>query len=256
MTPTEIRRLAAALDAGLSPPQEEPGDDELVRDVLKLARETGAPRARILRVVADAIDTNLALEREATLAVTSARQSGLVLSALPAITVVAAELFGVHALGFLVGGFAGWVCLALGVGASIAGWRWMHALQRRIETPPIATGILGDVLAEILSVTGLRADAHESIRECTRRWGVTAELTRIDGIREAARETGVPVAGLLRADADEVRHTARFAVRESIERLPARMLVPLGVCLFPAFVTLTVIPAVAGMAQGFFRTTS
>jgi hypothetical protein len=32
------------------------------------------------------------------------------------------------------------------------------------------------------------------------------------------------------------------------------MLAPLGVCLFPAFITLTVIPAVAGMAQGFFRT--
>lgn len=256
MTPAAIRQLAARFDAGLPRDALEPEESELVSDVLALARETGAPRARVLRVVADAIDTNLALEREAALAVTSARQSGLVLSALPALTVVAAELFGVHTLGFLVGGFAGWVCLALGVGASIAGWRWMHALQRRIETPPIATGILGDVLAEILSVTGLRREALESIRECTRRWGVTSELTRIDGIREAARETGVPVAGLLRADADEVRHTARFAVRDSIERLPSRMLVPLGVCLFPAFVTLTVIPAVAGMAQWFFRTTS
>jgi hypothetical protein len=34
------------------------------------------------------------------------------------------------------------------------------------------------------------------------------------------------------------------------------MLIPLGVCLFPAFVTLTVVPAIAGMAQGFFRSSS
>jgi tight adherence protein B len=61
------------------------------------------------------------------------------------------------------------------------------------------------------------------------------------------------VVGLLRAAAEERRRVARFATREAIERLPGRMLIPLGVCLFPAFVLLTVIPAIAGMAQGFFR---
>jgi len=85
-------------------------------------------------------------------------------------------------------------------------------------------------------------------------WGTHSEWVVVGEIRSTARDSGVPVAGLLRAAAEECRRAARFTVRDSVERLPGRMLAPLGVCLFPAFITLTVIPTVAGMAQGFFRT--
>ncbi len=254
MTPADLRRLAASLEAGIATsPDGAPG---FVADVWGIAIETGAPRARVLRVVASALDENLALEREATLAATSARHSAMVLSALPALTLVAAELFGVHALGFLWGGPAGWMCAVVGIGATAVGWRWMSRLRRRIVTPPVTTGILADTVAEVLAVTGLQTDARRMAQDCAVRWGSEGEWSDIESIRGAARETGAPVAGLLRANAEERRRAARFAVREAIERLPGSMLVPLGVCLFPAFVTLTVIPAVAGMAQGFFRATS
>lgn len=255
MTPTELRRLAATLDAGVARHNDIGGDD-FVSDILKIARETGAPRTRVLRLVADALDSNLELDREATIAATSARHSAVVLTALPAFTLVVTELFGMRALAFLLGGPVGWLCLLVGVGASFGGWTWMERLRRRIPVPSAATGILGDVVAEILSVAGLRTEAEEALRACGERWGFVTEWTAIADIRAASRESGIPVAGLIRADADERRRTARFAVRETIERLPGQMLIPLGVCLFPAFVTLTVVPAIAGMAQGFFRTSS
>ena len=255
MTPTDLRRLAATLDAGVTQ-HDERGDDDFVSEILEIARETGAPRTRILRVVADALDANIELEREATIAATSASHSALVLSALPAFTLVVTEFFGIHALGFLLGAPIGWLCLAIGVGASYGGWRWMDRLRRRIPMPKPATGILGDVVAEILSVTGIRADVENDLRASGERWGVGSEWTSIVDIRATARETGMPVSGLIRADSQEQRRSARFAVRESTERLPGQMLIPLGVCLFPAFVVLTVVPAVAGMAQGFFRSSS
>jgi tight adherence protein B len=243
------------LDAGVTQ-HDERGDDDFVSEILEIARETGAPRTRILRVVADALDANIELEREATIAATSARHSALVLTALPAFTLVVTEFFGIHALGFLLGAPIGWLCLAIGVGASYGGWRWMDRLRRRIPTPTPATGILGDVVAEILSVTGIRADVENDLRASGERWGVGSEWTSIVDIRAIARETGMPVSGLIRADSQEQRRSTRFAIREAIERLPGKMLIPLGVCLFPAFVVLTVVPAVAGMAQGFFRSSS
>ena len=255
MTPTELRRLAATLDAGIMQ-HDEPVGDGFVSEILEIARETGAPRTRILRVIADALDANIESEREATIAATSARHSAIVLTALPAFTLIVTELFGIHALGFLLGEPIGWLCLALGAGASYGGWKWMDRLRRRIPTPRPATGLLGDVVAEILSVTGIRADVENALWACGERWDLGSEWTSIVDIRVTARETGMPVSGLIRADSHDRRQSARFAVREAIERLPGQMLIPLGVCLFPAFVVLTVVPAVAGMAQGFVRSSS
>jgi len=256
MTPTGLRRLAATLDAGVTQHDDPTEDDDFVSEILEIARETGAPRSRILRVVADALDANIELEREATIAATSARHSALVLTALPAFTLIVTEFFGMHALGFLLGAPIGWLCLAVGAGASFGGWIWMDRLRRRIATPSLATGILGDVVAEILSVTGIRADVENALWAAGERWDVGLEWTSIVDIRAIARETGIPVSGLIRADSHERRRSTRFTVREAIERLPGQMLIPLGVCLFPAFVVLTVVPAVAGMAQGFFRSSS
>lgn len=256
MTPTELRRLAATVDAGLTPRDDCEVSGGFIAEVLDIARETGAPRARVLRVIADALDANIDLEREATIAATSARHSASVLTLLPAFTLVVTEFFGLHALAFLLRGPLGWLCLGLGIGASYAGWVWMNRLRRRIPVPSPATGILGDVVAEILTVTGIRPEVLERLRGCGEVWGVRSEWASIVGIRATARETGIPVAGLIRADAHERRRVARFAVREAIERLPGQMLIPLGVCLFPAFITLTVIPAVAGMTQGFIRSSS
>ncbi len=256
MTPTELRRLAATLDAGVTHHAVFTGDDDFVTELLDIARETGAPRTRVLRVVADALDSNIELMREATIASTSARHSALVLTALPAFTLIATELFGIHALGFLLGAPIGWLCLVIGAGASFGGWKWMDHLRRRIPTPSPATGVMGDVVAEILSVTGIRKDVEKALRASGERWGLDSEWTSIADIRAAARETGIPVSGLIRADSQERRRSTRFTVREATERLPGQMLIPLGVCLFPAFVVLTVVPAVAGMAQGFFRSSS
>ena len=254
MTPFELRSLAATFDAGITQRTPPPGSNSLVSDILALAHVTGAPRPRLLRVVAEALDTNIAIERDATLASASARQSALILSLLPGGTVVAAQLFGVNTLRFLCGGPAGWLCLAIGVIATIAGWKWMEILRRRIVCPPVHSGLVGDLAAEVLSVSGLSAEANATLTHLANQWGTHSEWVVVAEIRSTARDSGVPVAGLLRAAAEECRRAARFTVRDSVERLPGRMLAPLGVCLFPAFITLTVIPTVAGMAQGFFRT--
>lgn len=253
MTPVDVRRAAAELDAGNSfaPPDGADTDPVgvLVRDTLDLSRTTGAPRARVLRIVADAVDDALGSVRDVELASITARQSALVLTALPVATSVLAELFGFPVLAFLVGGAVGWLCIAVGSAALYLGWRWMARLRRSIVAPPLATGLLANLVAEVIASSGLRADTGDWLRDRANEWGTGHEWAAIADLRSRARETGAPVAGLLEVAATEERRTARFAVRAAIEALPGRMLAPLGACLLPAFIALTVIPAVAGMAR-------
>lgn len=252
MNAHEFRQLAVGLQSGVSLPIAA-SLHPMISDIVELARETGAPRSRLLLLVADALDENEGLRREATIAATAARHSAVVLSALPMVTALASALFGVDAIGFLVFQPAGWLCLGVGVGATLAGWRWMATLRGRVTVPALETGVLVDCVAEVLSVTGLTPDAAELVARCAQRWGVASEWDDVRSVREIGRNTGIPVANLLRNRAAELRRAARFDVRGHIEELPGKLLVPLGLCLFPAFITLTVIPAVASMAQGFFR---
>ncbi len=259
MTPNEIRFLAAALEAGL--PVETPAfgtsrESAVVADVLRLARETGTPRPRLLRVIAEALDEGNAIVRDVQLAAVAARNSAVVLAGLPLITAVLAWLFGVNVLGFLVGQPLGIVCLVVGVGATYAGWRWMGKLRTAIVAPPPTSGLLIDCVAEVLSVVALSPSARELLSECREHWSAEEEWREVERVQSVARDTGVPLAGLLRESAREMRRRCRFDVRLAIETLPGKLLVPLGVCLFPAFITLTVIPAVATMAGGLIGRSS
>jgi tight adherence protein B len=62
-----------------------------------------------------------------------------------------------------------------------------------------------------------------------------------------AQGAGVPVAGLLRAEAREARRNAQAAVRMRIAALGTRLLLPLGLCVLPAFVALGVAPLLLAM---------
>jgi hypothetical protein len=57
----------------------------------------------------------------------------------------------------------------------------------------------------------------------------------------------------LRAAADEVNRARRRAAREAAGRLGVRLVLPLGLCLLPAFVLLGLVPVVLSLAGGLLR---
>lgn len=69
-----------------------------------------------------------------------------------------------------------------------------------------------------------------------------AAALRIDGLLALSRSAGVPIAELLRAEAERSRREARTAGRIAAVRLSASLLLPLGVCTLPAFMLLGVAP--------------
>lgn len=57
-------------------------------------------------------------------------------------------------------------------------------------------------------------------------------------------ERGVAPESMLRAAAADIRARRSAAAREAAERLGVSLVVPLGLCLLPAFVLLGIVPAV------------
>jgi tight adherence protein B len=127
----------------------------------------------------------------------------------------------------------------------------MVNIQQRMPNPSAHLGLILALAAGIAVSSGLTRAHRQALANLAQKWGTEAELDDVDRHRRLSRETGVPVAGLLIVEAELVRRRARAGVRHAIELLPGRLLAPVGVCLFPAFIVTTVIPVVASMIGDF-----
>jgi tight adherence protein B len=67
-----------------------------------------------------------------------------------------------------------------------------------------------------------------------------------------AERAGAPAIELLAAEARQERRTARAMGRRRAELLAVRLLLPLGVCVLPAFVLLGVVPVILAMLSSTF----
>lgn len=251
-----MRKLASALEVGI--PLEKAiklsggALDDVVKDLLDLARVTGVKRSVLIRIAADSLWNGNRLSREANIASSAARASAIVLSALPILASAGAALFGINVLVFLFGHFFGYLCLFVGLFSIWFGWRWIAKIRSKIVAPQETEGLLLDCAAEVVSSSAMYSETESTFTELSQKWDSELELQAIMEIKNVARDTGTPIAGIFREEAKERRLDAEFRVRESIETLPSKLLAPLGVCLFPAFIALAVIPTIAGMATAAF----
>jgi tight adherence protein B len=68
------------------------------------------------------------------------------------------------------------------------------------------------------------------------------QLTGVDAVLDLSRRAGVPAAELLRSEAEEARRSARAEVQERASTLAIKLMLPLGLCVLPAFMVLGVFP--------------
>ena len=81
-------------------------------------------------------------------------------------------------------------------------------------------------------------------------WASTRQAPGVgDLARTVARSsrTGAPLAGLLAASAEELRARAAADTLIEVRRTGVRSVLPLGLCLLPAFVLLGIVPVVGGL---------
>jgi tight adherence protein B len=256
------RQLAIFLSAGLTPtkalslvnqPTPQPATPEaLVHYFFEHARQVGAAPAHTMQSVATALTEAADTVRLAQAYQAGPRSAQRIMMALPFFSLFGALVLGQDVLRVLVTSALGWFLLL-----SAAALIWIaHVWSTRMINQALRFSWFNGMSAECCAmyvVAGLplnsaleKADAFAqpflvSQPECH------DDRNEIVAVIDLAHREGIPVAGLLRAHADQQRSVAQQQLRFRVERLSVQLVLPLGVCILPAFIAVGIIPIVISM---------
>jgi len=212
----------------------------------RVAADSGAPLAATLERLGEVLLAAEDARREVAIALAGPRATSRVVLALPALALAGGALLGVDTFGVLLTTPPGWFCVAAGGALLLVARRWMRRLVARAEACDPTPG-LGAELAAIAVTGGVpAASALHRASAALAEAGLPADDSAASAVAFAQR-AGVPVARLLRAEARDARRAAQAEARMRIAALGTRLLLPLGVCVLPAFVALGVAPLLLAM---------
>ncbi|MBM7474917.1 type II secretion system F family protein [Curtobacterium herbarum] len=219
-----------------------------VDGVLDVAGRTGAPVVPALRALAGALRDRAAAERAVRTALAGPRASARVVLALPWFGVLLGSAWGVDTVGVLTRTPLGWSCVVVASALVAAAVRWSRHLLAAAADTGGTPGLLLEIWAVALSGGGAWSDAARTVAAVhgDRDWP-EADRQRLAETLALADQAGVPAAGLLRAAAVDRRADAAAESLVRAERLGVRLVLPLGVCVLPAFVCVGVVPVVLGI---------
>jgi tight adherence protein B len=202
----------------------------------RIATEAGAPLAPALLRYATSLRALAEAEREAQIAIAGPQASSRLVLALPPVGMVCGGILGFDTLGTLFTTTPGFVCLVAGVGLMIFGAAWTRALVRAAEpsdhAPGLAFDLMGIAMAGGTSLDRARALVAPHV----------SSMVPLDEVLDLSRRAGVPAASLLVAEAEEARRDAVAFAKTSAAHLGVRLMLPLGICVLPAFMVLAVAP--------------
>ena len=214
----------------------------------EVATQAGAPLAGCLRDLAGAFRDLGQLHRDLAVALTGPRATARMVLVLPVVALLFGALLGfdtVHTLFFTGPGLG---CLAAGSLLMVGASRWNRALVASAGAQLTAPGLELDLTAIGMAGGGSLDRARDVARQSAERFGlrpVNSEIaadTVIVRVLELSARAGIPAGELLRSEADQARRDARSAGRQRGESLGVALMVPLGVCVLPAFMLVGVAP--------------
>lgn len=209
-----------------------------------VATDAGAPLAPTLRHVAGSFRDLAEARRQVAIALAAPVATARLVMALPAVGVAFGLALGFDTIGTLVRTPPGWICLGVGIALLFAGWRWNRRLVAAARPREMTPGLEFDLMAIAVSGGGSLAGAMESVAAAIARYspGLAIDQSAIDDVLDLSVRAGVPAAELLRSEALERRRSARAFAQVGAQRLGVRLMIPLGVCVLPAFMVLGVVP--------------
>ncbi len=252
------RRGLVAGEAAVEPAGWDPTPWRALAAALAVASDAGAPLAPSLRRFARSLRDVVQAQRDVAVAMAGPLATVRLVVLLPLVAVGFGVALGFDTIGVLLGTPAGLGCLTGGCVLIAVGRRWSRSMAREAAPRREVPGILHELVAIALSGGGSITHARiAAVRAVTDR-GLhgerhSAELAAVDAVLELSRRAGVPAAELLRSEAEEVRRQLRSAAQGDAARLAVRLLVPLALCILPAFMLLGVAPlllSVIGVTVG------
>lgn len=207
----------------------------------RVATTAGAPLAPTLSAFAAGLRALADAEQDARVALAGPVATARLVLGLPVIGIVFGMLLGFNTLGTLVTTVPGLLCLVVGIALLVAARRWNRRLVAAAQPSPELPGLALELLAIAVSGGGSLDRARESVAAALDEFGIRATGSP-DAVLDLSARAGVPAAALLRAEADEARRDARATAQAAAAALGVRLMIPLGVCVLPAFMALGVGP--------------
>lgn len=279
----ELHDLARALGAGADPRRaagEQLRGSGMIASLgaaLTVCERTGAPTARVLQSLADALRDlhDAALARRSAFA--GPRSTARILLVLPLAGLGLGMLLGGDPLRLLATTPVGNLLGVTGVLLTVLGWWWMRRLIRRAD-PPRSCDVDSSVVLELIAgalESGLPlARSVEAVGEALGEDQGAAALGRLSSALLAgvpapvatrhlprelaalgqsavlAESSGADLAQVLRSAARDARRGRARDAEERAAHLAVRLVLPTGVALLPAFVLLGIVPTVMSLLGG------
>ena len=210
----------------------------------RVATSAGAPLAPTLERFATSLRSLADAQREADVALAGPVATTRLVMALPVVGVLFGMVLGFNTIGTLLTTGPGIACLVLGAALLLAGSRWNRRLVVAAEPKQLVPGLAFELMAIAVSGGGSLDRARATVAETLETAGFPVSLDAVDRVLDLSRRAGVPAAALLRAEAEEERRDARAAAQRAAAVLAVKLMLPLGLCVLPAFMVLAVVPMV------------
>lgn len=209
-----------------------------------VAEDAGAPLASTLRGLAGSLRQLAGIQQDIEVSLAGPVATARLMMALPVIAVLFGSALGFDTIPTLFGTVPGLVCLGVGAVLLMGGAAWNRALCAAAGPRDLTPGLPLDLMAVAVgggaSPERARASVAAAIEACGLREGDGPDAS--EGILALSQRAGVPAAALLRSEADLCRSRARREAEQRAARLAITLMLPLGLCVLPAFMVLGVAP--------------
>lgn len=168
--------------------------------------------------------------------------SARLVTLLPALVLIGAQLLGMRVLNSLN-------VLTIGsivVGSSLlyAGRRWSNRILAKAAPSSNDPGAALDAFASAMSSGLPQSVASKEVEE------IFGRQPQIESLIATSAETGLAVSRLARAEAERARLAWRVSSDKAIQEAAVRLMWPLGLAVLPAFVLIAVVPLAVAMLRG------
>jgi tight adherence protein B len=209
---------------------------------LTLCEQLGSAPAenleRLAQVEADRAKTIAALE----VAASGPRASARLVTVLPVLVLVGAQLLGMRVLNGL--NVLTVASITVGLALLFLGRRWSNRILKAAQPEAHDPGAALDAFASAMSA-GLAPTI--ATREVEKLFGQQPEIATL---LATSAETGMAISKLARAEADRIRLNWSAASEKSIHEAGVRLMWPLGLAVLPAFALIAVVPLAVSMLRG------
>ena len=224
-----------------------------------VATAAGAPLSRCLRDLAVSFRELGQLQRDVEVALAGPKATARMVMGLPVIGILLGMLMGFDTIGTLLTSLPGLFCLGAGMLLMLGGARWNRALVRRAGVGTVTPGLELDLMAIAMSGGGSLSRARELVDGAILRFDIgqresasAGSSGALQAVLELAERAGVPAAELLRSEAEHARLVARTDGQRRAETLAVTLMLPLGLCILPAFMLVGVAPLLISVVSSTF----